>query len=515
MLAVKSRTLIFFSLGVLILFGAWCLQEKLFLNWDVSWLMHAAERLLGGGSYSDSFFETNPPLILFLYLPPVLLTQALGISPVLSFRIYIFVLAFISLWLSACLAKPLFNKQEVLLAPAFILALELVFLILPLHELGQRDHLMLVLTMPYLLAFACRLQGRSLPLFKGGAILVGLMAALGYGLKPHFLLIPTLLEWYGLWKTGHLRLALRPENLTLLALLLVYLISIILFFPDYLSFIVPFSLRHYYDGITSSWLNLLSQPILIISLLPIILVLLFHAKNKHQALSAVLWLALVGAALSYIMQRTVFYYHLVPIFSLTLLLLMLLYVDLVQEGAKSKLELCFAFLLGLFMFYQPLVQGLKIYHSWSSHKVNLSPLIGFIQKQAPHQAIYFFSSTTVYTFPTIDYAEAKLASRIPFMWMVSGLVNEESSKGELSAAAEADKLTLGNMIAEDFAKEKPVLVFVDDGEPKPYIHKEGFDYLRYFSANKVFEKEWQNYVYMTTLKQEGLYLLKVYKRKSS
>ncbi len=84
--SVEMQRLLLILLMASIFLFAWKLQSALFLNYDVSWLMHASERLLAGGTYSRDFFETNPPLILYLYLPPVIFSKIFAFNLVLLFR---------------------------------------------------------------------------------------------------------------------------------------------------------------------------------------------------------------------------------------------------------------------------------------------------------------------------------------------------------------------------------------------------------------------------------------------
>src|SRR3990167_3346116 len=84
---------------------AFLLQTQLLLNWDVSWLMLTTKKLLSGGHYGKDFFEINPPMILYLYIPPVLISKFFLISRIFALRIYIFLLTSISLLLCYPLLK--------------------------------------------------------------------------------------------------------------------------------------------------------------------------------------------------------------------------------------------------------------------------------------------------------------------------------------------------------------------------------------------------------------------------
>lgn len=65
---------------VLLLIFSVLIQSHIILNEDVLWLVTATQRLLAGGSYVNNFFETNPPLILYLYTPAVLLVKYIHVT---------------------------------------------------------------------------------------------------------------------------------------------------------------------------------------------------------------------------------------------------------------------------------------------------------------------------------------------------------------------------------------------------------------------------------------------------
>src|SRR3990167_3728179 len=91
---------------------AWLMQTNLFMNVDVNWLIHASQRLLKGGSYTKNFFETTPPLILFLNVPPIIVSKLCSVSIVLVFRLYIFLLASLSLFLCAISLRQIFPPPQ-------------------------------------------------------------------------------------------------------------------------------------------------------------------------------------------------------------------------------------------------------------------------------------------------------------------------------------------------------------------------------------------------------------------
>jgi len=498
---------------------AWQLQSQLVLNYDVSWLMHAARRLLAGGTYSQDFFETNPPLILYLYLPPVILSKVLAADPILIFHEYIFLLASLSLVLSSILLRKIFTQNSALLANAFLLMLALVYLVLPCYDFGQRDHLLVLLAMPYLFLVVCRLQGKTIRPFY--AFSLGVLAGLGFAIKPHFLITPVLVELYYIFYKRNNWAWLRPEIVTILAILVIYALSIFIFQPDYLYIVVPYSLRLYYSAVSQPWSALLLNSVVLYCAVPLIFYFVQYKENPYKNLSTVLALALLGFLLSYFAQRMIHFYHLIPALSLALLLMLVLFSSFLAEVPKRGPEGSFAVFLGVLIFIFPVWLFSNLY--WGSleyKRETLSKLAAFMETQAKQESVYFFVTAGSYAFPTVDYTDSRIAPRFYFLWMAAGLANRElelagTREADLLEQQRKDKNFLVNMVADDLYKYKPRFIFVDQSEDKYRVKDRNFDYLTYFSTNQKFRQEWKNYRYFTSLEQKGLYKLGIYKRTAS
>lgn len=486
---------------------SWTLYNSFSPNWDIVWLMEAAKRMLHGGSYTTDFFETNPPLILYLYLPPLFISKFLAIDLILTFRVYIFLLSALSLLLCYHFAKRIFVQQHPFVLFSIFITLALCYLILPLYELGQRDHLLVILAMPYLFAITYRLQNGTMTYLT--ACSIGLLAGLGFAIKPHFLITAILIECYCLYKKNIFYWQ-RPEVFILWGFVGIYIASIIIFFPDYFSFIVPFSLNHYYAAISAPWTSMLVSPLSLFCWLPFLLLVVIKPQHQpYQSLSAIFSLALTGYLFAYLSQRNTFYYHFIPPLSLAILLLMILFISFLTDFYKHKSAYFFTILLIILFSIFPMRQWYDIYQNWAGHKQKINKLTFFMQTYAQHQPVYFLTTTMVYSFPSIYYAKARFSSRFPFLWMLAGLVNQTNNH---STAFLADKNLLIRMISEDLNKNKPLFVFVDESEKKPYLVNTSFNYLHYLSQDLTFKNEWKSYQYLTTIEQHGLYKLSVYQR---
>src|SRR5690349_20365631 len=72
------------------------IQQHLMLSPDVAYLMYAAGQMLEGGKYISDIFETNPPMILYLYFPAYWMAKLPYLDSILAMRIYIFILSIVS-----------------------------------------------------------------------------------------------------------------------------------------------------------------------------------------------------------------------------------------------------------------------------------------------------------------------------------------------------------------------------------------------------------------------------------
>lgn len=302
---------------------SWIIQSTLFLNWDVSWILVAAQRLLAGGTYSKNFFETTPPMILYLSIPPVLFAKYFLINNALALRIYVFSIATMSILICNSLIKKIFSTNQITQSYLFIVMLTVVFLVLPVYEFGQREHLLVILTMPYLLLATCRLQnGLIKPFF---AVLIGLLAALGFAIKPYYLLTPVLVELYVIFCKRHIFSCVRLETVTMGLVLSAYLVFALIFQQDYFSIVAPYVMRTYYSGMSMPWHNIVLWSPVLYCFLVVVFYIIQYKDNPNKILSTILLISTISFLLVCVIQRLNFYYHVYPAFSLAILLSVLLF----------------------------------------------------------------------------------------------------------------------------------------------------------------------------------------------
>jgi hypothetical protein len=560
----RYKTVVFLMALASIYLVSWLIQANTFVSGDVSLGLHEAARLFAGGSYGKDFFEVNPPLFLYLYMPPAIVATYLPIHVFTLFQLYIFLLASIALACCYGLIKPIFPATESIKRYGVMLMLTFVLVLLPLASaFGERDHLLMILVMPYFFLVGCRLENhRVKPSF---ALMIGLMAGLGFAIKPFFYLTFALVELYYAWCQRNWWAWLRIETLAIVGVSVIYLLTIWIFFQDYLTLIVPFARRLYYQGYSATWNRVLLNPAFLFCGLPVLLSLALYQINPYKKLSTVLLIAMLGLGFSYLMQRTPWYYHVYPPYALailssvyffslfvaqkqvqktlylqmilvgllafalldrhqTLVITLVLYallaccllslgIILLQTG-RNKFHLLFCTVIGALALSLPLsYAAINLIYSLS-FKEKSSALIALIKLQAPHKPIYFLSSTLQIEFPLMDYAGAIPASQYPSLWWFSGYIHQTHAaiSKPLRAQLEQDRDYFLNSIANELASNQPELVFVESGSMAPNIDGRPFNYVNDFRQNAQFRAAWKNYRYLTALGMEPFYQYQVYQR---
>lgn len=336
MFALRANRVFYFLIAVVMILG-WCYQGRFYYDSDNSILLHEAARLWQGGTYAGQFFETSPPMILYLYLPVVLLSKVLSLPLYILFRAYLFLITSVCVAFCYGLCDVLFQKNDEFIKKLFFLSLLAILLIFPNHELGQREDLYFVMSLPYCFLVARYLNG--VPTNPRLRLVIGLLAGIAFSIKPFFIVTPVLLELWVMLTTRRWLACFRIETLTIFLTMLAYvLVSVVLNF-DYYRVVIPYAMGTYYTGLAFSWLAMIFYPISVYCYLPIVLYALFYTQFKgYQRLITTLCVASLSFTLVYVIQRLPYYYHAVPGFLMAVSLFELLISMMVLKFKESQLD---------------------------------------------------------------------------------------------------------------------------------------------------------------------------------
>jgi hypothetical protein len=181
------------------------------INHDEAYFMALAGRLLDGGQFGKDIMDVNPPHVWWISAMPVWLARQTGFRLDVAAAVFTVTMAVLSVAAVARLtaAAGLGRAPRSL----FLVFATLLVLFIPGYDFGQREHWMVLLTLPYIVARGCRLNNSAVSPATGAAI--GVAAALGFCIKPYFLLVPVALEVWILAPTRRPSLSIRPETIAM------------------------------------------------------------------------------------------------------------------------------------------------------------------------------------------------------------------------------------------------------------------------------------------------------------
>lgn len=175
---------------------------------EVALNLEAAKLIaLGKIPYVD-FFCLSSPLILYGSLVPLFVAQTLGVPPSLVANLLAWSLSLVSVLSCAAILLPRRHHREWHYFPLFIVAIALAN-VLMLFQLGQREHLVMLVAVPYLLIRWLRWNGHKVS--RKEAILSGVFAGFGFCLWDAFLLMTASLDGFWLLSLRKIRPLLALE----------------------------------------------------------------------------------------------------------------------------------------------------------------------------------------------------------------------------------------------------------------------------------------------------------------
>jgi hypothetical protein len=403
-------------------------------NHDVSWYLHMAGVILNGGTAYVDVVDTNPPLIVMLTMVPVWTARLLGLAPTGAFYGGVFLLGVVSsIWCSR-LIKRAWPGASV--AAHGLLATGVVFLLLafPKGDFGQREHLAVILALPYVLAAAVRAAGRSLSTSE--AILAGVAGAIGFALKPHFLLawvaveIALLVQQRRQGSSSRRASALRAECVAAVCTFVVYGIVTLMFFPKYLD--VARRVWAVYGGLDSPTARLLALREWQIGVVALALVALIRLPRELTAPLTVVGAAAAGFLASSLLQLKGWGYHMLPAQVFLALVFLVVAVSVIEaspalasfiRGGSTAIMAVVALVLT--------VLSMKYVYEARQRVPNdtLTPLAAVVREHAPDGPIAVLGMRTlVYpAFPLVNQTGVRWSLRHHSLWFLPAFYAAELS----------------------------------------------------------------------------------------
>ena len=441
------------------------LQWRNMINPDVAFLAWTARQVLGAPVFGVDIFEINPPLAFMLYSPAAALSPLLGLD--LALKLWITALTALSI---ACVWNT--ADRSLRMGVAGLLAM-FITLALP-YGFGQRESLAFLLCAPYVAGHAER---------RGWATLSGVMAGVGFAIKPYFLIALVLV-----FAT---RRRLRAEEFAIAATGLLYAATILIFFQPYLFDFLPFVIPSYaavYDKPEGTWW--------LMGLIAVAVVPLGLAGAPQPAARGY-FMATVGFLIAAIIQNKGFTYHLIAPFG---------FMTLFQFARMYNTQTFTAILASLYLFVSLAFFG-KALTDWFLDDGKAAATIAMLLPE-----IDASSSFLVLNFSSFPAFPAALLTRSDYVgksfWPIYLAPVLRIKLGQMEDdGGKAMRLALDQALSELARRPDLVIVPVNPKAVRGHVSR---DVLSLLSSNAEYDLFWRNY---TLDKTVGDY--QIYRRRAS
>ena len=480
------------------------------INHDVAGVLQFSQRWLAGEHLYSELIDVNPPLIFVLNLIPAAIASVTPLDGVAALRLCLFAYGGFCWWLALRVRA---RRAEGPVERAFLDVLPGLVLLVGAFEFGQREHLMAVAAVPYLLAASRRAAGEV----PRGRIAVGLLAGIAFALKPHFLGVPALVECYvvlarrpqGPLLAG-LGVALRrslwdPVPWLMVAMWVVYLVSLPLLFSDYLTNVLPLAWDFYLDlGNTTAAQMLLTPRMgtVVLLLAPLLLITWRHrsitSRAPGDALAPLLALASIAALAAALVQHKGWSYHLLPIQLFACALggvLAAQWCDrlrvTVATPAPQKVAAALGGLFALFV----VSNGEAPWKELAYPHDEVAGLTALLERDVAGERVLALSPDVYPIYPALNYAGLQSTLRTMDVWMLQGAYHACLADGRRYREVwemGRREFFVYRTVAEDFARSPPAAVLVDTNPGIPWCGSQ-FDFIAYFKRHPLFAEVWSHY----------------------
>ncbi len=457
----------------------------LHMDVDMGWLLQCLDRFIAGGTYTEDFYETNPPLSFLMYLPAYPLYTYLGIdaqiSVLLCFMAYLMI-ANITLY------KMLTHDRVAIIAAFFIAqtwAMGISF--------GTKDHLIFIF-LPTLCLFQYLITIDKKP-GKCISIACIIMGGIAIALKPHFAIIPAAFFAHRLYTSKSIVKCISSiDFIGLLIFGVFYLIFITLLTPSFWDIFpivtslysidkpFPLTMRLFYLGFAG---------------FAIICSLFIENKNIKAAIYACAALSIL-CLFPYLLQNKGFHYHALPLlgFGMTALFLGIYGAAKYLTPHKDvRLWLSAFFIAMLGLTY--VTGGQKEFQTEGQFLAQ--PLVDTIDELAWNRsyATYDFKAPL----GALPYmTDLKNGSRFGQIWALYGLSQKHkaATTDEEKQGIKKQMLKQVDLFAEDMKRYKPSIITIPQYKD-PATGEKTKNYYNFLIQNENFKKNMQNYIYEDTL----------------
>ncbi|MGE5359864.1 MAG: hypothetical protein ACM3NQ_12675 [Bacteroidales bacterium] len=476
-----------------------------YVNHDAAWYLYMARRVMDGAVMYRDVVDTNPPLIVWLTIVPAWLAR-FALSDVILFKLFVYAIAFAALGACAQLAGRIWPDWRPGLRGLLVATTVFVALPFPKTDFGQREHFVLLMTLPYVFASAAWLRGFNAS--RTSAAVIGVVGGLGFAVKPHYLLgwlaveLALLFVRRPAWR--------RPQAVAAACAICLYGATVLLVVPQYLA--LAQVVAAVYGGINASAAVMLRVPDVQFWAICLVLLAVVRLPERSRWTCLVLFAAATGLLAGGLLQLKAWSYHLLPgrAFMLLFLATMSLsalealpsVVSAIRGGARGV-----AWAGGILLL---LWSGRYVAEARRPAAADLvTPLAQLVRAQAPGGRLALLSMRTmVYpAFPLVNYTGAEWALRHNSLWFLPGLydrqlqVEEEGSPGRAPGAMSPVERRFFEEIVGDLCAAPPDLLIIEAPLDRAPAGWRALDLNAYYGRAQRYRRLLTSYAPLTTVAQ--------------
>lgn len=466
-----------------------------YLNPDNAWLAYVADQVAGGKVLHKEIIETNPPLIIYLMLIPAFFADFIGIADYHSFTIFVFLLSAVSLFYTYKFS----NNTWLNLAVLFMLILYSA------NNFGQREHLFIMLILPYILA----VQNNK------NSYIAWILAAIGFAIKPYYILLWVVIELFFAWQKKDGKSVFCLRNYIIAVLILIYLIFLFLIEKDYVNEVLPLMLN-YYSGFNWDFAGVFKNVINNFMLFQIPFWIAYFTYKKALTKEIIFYAICNFICIAIIIyQQKGWSNHFYPATFFGVLMNTLLAFELYKNQKLLWHKVAFyasVFVIAIVVTTAIATNYMKLVKVKAK---NSEQIITLLNEHADDKFVYPLSFDLSSLFPEILYSKAKFGSRYSQLWMLPGIyanAEKDADNNIIYHRANLQSLDEAQLIKDinsDIAKNQPALIIVSDRKYNTAkIGDFNFDFVEYLSSEKDFKRVFANYQKLTTIDDLIIYKYK-------
>lgn len=481
------ETRIFYSILFLCFLVSFFLNYQFSLNPDSSWLITVGEELLKGKVYGKDILESNPPASVLIYFPGIFFAKLFNISSESGVSLSLYCLTF---FVCLILRNYLNRVNQPKLPYFYILIATLPALISCLYfqlYFSQREHFSFLFAFPYIVLSAFKLSQKRHFTSENIPVSMRLIAGIGIGItvsiKPVYALVPLFLCLNELIINRNFKSLFSIENWASIVTFIIYLLSVFLFFPEYISFFQSFLSDAYFSR-TLSWNETFYSGgfLYVIIFVFYILVSLFF---KQSQLQKSFFLASFGFYLAFLIQRKGYLYQAYPAFITIYMASILLCEQIIIKPFNNPLLKVLKYPLIAMTVYILASTATQMFSSWNITGRQLDAE-HYIQKLKTSPKMLSLGGSIGVAFPLSRKVNAEWVGATHSVFTITHLSEDLQTQlfdGDYDAPFLSKDIKIIQILTKNIRDNNPDIIVIEDHPKwkkfllsKPYVQQALQDY---------------------------------------